>query len=237
MTSHKLALIGGTSLLKSDLFRSAVPRTVTTSYGTVTLLEQQNLLFLQRHGLEHYTPPHKINHHANLQALSTAGARRILAIGSVGSLRPDLKPGTVLIPDDFYAPEATPTFFDDSRGHRVPQIDPTWRQTLLQTWRASSLPDCVEGGVYWQTKGPRFETPAEIRFHQAHAHVVGMTIASETILAGELNLPYAALCMIDNFANGIGVESLSYDSLKAQVAANASQLIQIIQTLTKALSP
>ena len=61
-----------------------------------------------------------------------------------------------------------------------------------------------DGGVYWQARGPRFETPAEIRLMAAHADVVGMTIASECVVAGELGLDYAALCVVDNLANGLG---------------------------------
>ena len=61
-----------------------------------------------------------------------------------------------------------------------------------------------DGGVYWQARGPRFETPAEIRLMAAHADVVGMTIATECVVAGELGLDYAALCVVDNLANGLG---------------------------------
>ena len=66
-----------------------------------------------------------------------------------------------------------------------------------------------DGGVYWQARGPRFETPAEIRLMAAHADVVGMTIASECVVAGELGLDYAALCVVDNLANGLAEEQVS----------------------------
>ena len=67
----------------------------------------------------------------------------------------------------------------------------------------------VDGGVYWQTNGPRFETPAEVRMLAAHADVVGMTVASECVAANQLGLEYAAVCVVDNLANGIGVETLT----------------------------
>ena len=78
---------------------------------------------------------------------------------------------------------------------------------MIEAWRASGQAP-RDGGVYWQTRGPRFETPAEIRLIAAHADVVGMTIASECIVAGELGLDYAALCVVDNLANGIGAGEL-----------------------------
>ncbi|MEO5340067.1 MAG: MTAP family purine nucleoside phosphorylase [Magnetococcus sp. MYC-9] len=230
-----LALIGGTSLLESALFRHATPREVTTPYGTVILLEQDGLLFLQRHGLQRYTPPHRINHHANLHALQQAGVDRVLAVGSVGSLRPELPPGSLVVPDDFYAPHLSPTFFDDQRGHRPPEFHPQWRADLLDGWRQSGLPAPHTSGVYWQTLGPRFETPAEIAVMAPHVHLVGMTVASECILAGELDLPYAALCMVDNFANGIQQQKLSFDSFKAQVHANEAVLVATLQALIKVL--
>ena len=233
----RLALIGGTSLLESASFSRATPRPVTTPYGVVTLLEQEGLLFLQRHGLAEYTPPHRINHRANLYALQHAGAERVLAIGSVGSLRLDLPPGTLVLPDDFYAPHLSLSFFEDQRGHRIAEFDPQWRASLLEAWQRTTLPPPRSQGIYWQTIGPRFETPTEIRLFAPHVHLVGMTVASECILAAELGLPYVALCMVDNFANGIGAEKLSYASFKAQVQANQAVLLQTIQVLIKELCP
>jgi len=81
-----------------------------------------------------------------------------------------------------------------------------------------------DGGVYWQTIGPRFETPAEVRLIAAHADVVGMTVGSECVIAGELGLQYAALCMVDNLANGLGAEQLSVAEMEVDRAANAAAL-------------
>ncbi|MEO5353410.1 MAG: MTAP family purine nucleoside phosphorylase [Magnetococcus sp. XQGC-1] len=230
-----LALVGGTGLLGSAFWSDATPISVSTPYGDVTLLQQGGLFFLQRHGLEQYTPPHRINHHAHIHALQQVGAERVLAVGSVGSLRRDLPPGTLVVPDDFYAPYLNLTFFTDQRGHRAPEFDPAWRATLLAAWSRTDLPPPRDSGIYWQTNGPRFETAAEIRILAPHVHLVGMTIASECILAGELGLPYAALCMVDNFANGIGTEKFSYASFKAQVQANEPVLLRVIQGIVKEL--
>jgi len=92
-----------------------------------------------------------------------------------------------------------------------------------------------DGGVYWQTVGPRFETPAEIRLIAAHADVVGMTIASECVLAGELGISYAAICVVDNLANGVGGAPLAVEDFEAGKATNRAKLIGGLEPLAAEL--
>jgi 5'-methylthioadenosine phosphorylase len=179
---------------------------------------------VQRHESDAaYVVPHEVDHAANLRALAEQGCDRILGVGSVGSLHPELPVGSLLCPDDFIALHLGLSIFADQRGHRAPRFDPTWRAEVLAAWGASGG-ELRDGGVYWQAIGPRFETPAEIRLMAAHADVVGMTIASECVVAGELGLAYAAVCVVDNLANGIGTEPLEIIELEAARAANALQL-------------
>jgi 5'-methylthioadenosine phosphorylase len=147
----------------------------------------------------------------------------VLAIGSVGSLKPELPVGSLLCPDDFIALGIGPSAFADARAHSAPGFDPRWRAEVIEAWRAGGQ-EPRDGGVYWQTRGPRFETPAEIRLIVSHADVVGMTIASECVVAGELGLDYAALCVVDNLANGIGAGELDVASLEDDRIANATRL-------------
>src|SRR5262249_28247757 len=149
-------------------------------------------------------PPHLIDHAANLRRLADAGCDRVLAIGSVGSLRAELGVGSFVCPDDFIALQLSLTTFDDARGPIAPGFAARWRAEVLEGWEAGGAGAIHDGGVYWQATGPRFETPAEIRLMAAHAHLVGMTLASECVIANELGLPYATLCVVDNMANGIG---------------------------------
>jgi 5'-methylthioadenosine phosphorylase len=178
---------------------------------------------VQRHGGEEYVLPHEIDHVSNLRALVEQGCDRVLAISSVGSLDAELPVGSLICPDDFIALHVSLSSFGDERAHRAPRFDPVWRKEVLAAWNAS--PSKVrDGGVYWQAIGPRFETPAEIRLIAAHADVVGMTIASECIVAAELGLAYAAICVVDNLANGIGPKPLEIIELEAARAGNALQL-------------
>jgi 5'-methylthioadenosine phosphorylase len=184
---------------------------------------EQGAAIVQRHSDGAYTLPHEIEHAANLRALVEGGCDRILAIGSVGSLSADLPVGSLLCPDDFIALHLGLSIFGDERAHRAPGFDPAWRAEVLSAWEACPA-ELRDGGVYWQAIGPRFETPAEIRMMAAHADVVGMTIASECIVAAELGLAYAAICVVDNLANGIGPRPLQILELEAARAANALQL-------------
>jgi 5'-methylthioadenosine phosphorylase len=178
---------------------------------------------VQRHGGEEYVLPHEIDHVANLRALVEQGCDRVLAISSVGSLDAELPVGSLLCPDDFIALHLGLSSFGDERAHRAHRFDPVWREEILAAWNAGPA-KVRDGGVYWQAIGPRFETPAEIRLMAAHADVVGMTIAAECIVAAELGLAYAAICVVDNLANGIGPNPLEIIELEAARAGNALQL-------------
>jgi 5'-methylthioadenosine phosphorylase len=180
---------------------------------------------VQRHGGagEPYVLPHEIDHAANLRPLIEQGCDRVLAIGSVGSLDAKLGVGSLICPDDFIALGLGPSLFADQRAHTAPGFDQRWRGEVIAAWEAGGQAP-RDGGVYWQTVGPRFETPAEIRLIAPHADVVGMTIASECVAAGELGLEYAALCVVDNLANGIGSGALGIEEIEAQRVANAARL-------------
>ncbi len=179
---------------------------------------------VQRHGAAaDYVLPHQIDHAANLRPLIEQGCDRVLAIASVGSLRLDLPVGTLVCPDDFIALHVGTSIFADTRAHGAPAFAPRWRAELLAAW-AEGGEAPVDGGVYWQTLGPRFETPAEIRLLAAHADVVGMTVAAECVIAGELGLEYAAICVVDNLANGLGGERLTIEEIEADRLLNAARV-------------
>jgi 5'-methylthioadenosine phosphorylase len=185
----------------------------------------RHAVVLQRHGAgDAYVLPHRIDHEANLRSLVGAGCDRVLAICSVGSLDAELGVGSLICPHDFIALQVSVTTCEDPRGHATPGFDAAWRADVLAAWRAGGAGPLRDGGVYWQTNGPRFETPAEIGLIAAHADVVGMTLAAECIVAGELGLRYAAVCVIDNLANGIEAQPLSPAELEAHRERNAVRL-------------
>ena len=178
---------------------------------------------VQRHSGDPYVLPHLIDHEANLRPLAEQGCDRVLAIASVGSLRAELGVGSLVCPDDFIALHLDRSIYADARAHTAPGFDPHWRAEVIEAWSAGGQ-EPRDGGVYWQTIGPRFETPAEVRLIAAHADIVGMTVGSECVIAGELGLQYAALCMVDNLANGLGPQQLSVAEMEIDRAANAAAL-------------
>ena len=192
---------------------------------------------IQRHGeTAAYVLPHRIDHVANLRALADAGCERVLAIGSVGGLRAELGPGTLVCPDDFIALDSAPiTALDGPAAHRVPGFDREWRAEVVAAFAGAGI-EIGDGGVYWQAAGPRLETRAEIRLIAEHADVIGMTIASECIVAGELGLRYAAICMVDNPANGVGERELTLEEVESGRARNAAALRSALAAVLPALA-
>jgi 5'-methylthioadenosine phosphorylase len=197
----------------------------------------EGVVVLPRHGVEPRVPAHRVDHHANLRALADAGCDRVLALCSVGSLRDDLPVGSVLIPDDVFAPNVQPTAHAGMEGHRVPRFDAVWRDRVVAAWAAvaKDAPP-VTRGVYAQTTGPRFETPSEVRWLAHHADVVGMTMASELFLAGDLGLAYAGVCTVDNLANGLDEAPLTFDAFEIQAAQNAAAFAAAAREVVDRLS-
>jgi 5'-methylthioadenosine phosphorylase len=155
------------------------------------------------------------------------GVSEIIGINSTGSLKRGLAPGSIVVPDDFISISVTPTIFSDRASHVVPSLSDKVREGLI-----AAASDCniyvVGKGTYWQTTGPRLETKAEIRFMSKFADIVGMTMASEAILANEFGLPYASLCSVDNYGNGLTKVPLSEHDIKEGNRTNVRTAVKII---------
>ena len=185
-----------------------------------------DLVSIDRHGYP-YVLPHAVDYAGNLKRLADQGCDRVLGISSVGGLRPDLGPGTYVVPDDFIALDLGPvTSMETFEAHRVARFDETWRREVVDALRAAT--EVEDGGVYWQVAGPRIETAAEVSLIAQHAHVVGMTVASECIIACELGLPYAAMCVVDNLANGVTTQALTAEDVRAGQAEHRPELAAVL---------
>lgn len=231
----RLAVAGGNSILGTAFASGGQRVDVDVEGGPVALLDCGDYVVLQRHGVHGYTNAAAIDHCAHVRALAAAGCDRILGLASVGALRRDLPVGTMLVPDDFVALHLGLSFSRGVGGHQVPRFDAEWRRQVVDTWKRATDVPVVDGGVYWQTIGPRFETPAEIRVIAAHADVVGMTIAAECILAGEVGVPYAAVCTVDNLANGVADRALTVAEFEAGKQANQVVLLETLDAVLPAL--
>jgi 5'-methylthioadenosine phosphorylase len=199
-----LGIIGGTSLLFSPL-PDLEKRQIDTPFGNAELLIG-DVALLMRH--QQNLPPHRINFRANMAALAIAGVDRVIAFGSSGSLNHDITPGSLVIPTDYLSISDIPSIHDHAVEHVMPELSPELSQELSRIIPAARL-----GGTYVQTRGPRFETVAEIGALSRFADLVGMTLASEATLARELGMPFAAICTVDNYANGLADGVLTWDEV------------------------
>lgn len=199
-----LGIIGGTSLRFADLPQLEMRR-IATPFG-ISEVFCGDFALLLRHQFN--LPPHRINHRAHLAALAILGVDRIVTFGSAGSLKPEIPPGTLVIPTDYISISDIPSIHDHAIDHVNPGIDRSQCDAL-----AEIIPEARLGGVYVQTRGPRIETVAEVQIISRIADLVGMTLASEATLACELGIRFAAVCTVDNYAHGIGDEPLTFDHI------------------------
>lgn len=237
----ELAIIGGSGLARWPELREGERKRLDTPFGPpseppVQLSDgREAVWFLPRHGETHRLPPHAINYRANLWALHQLGVREILAVNTVGGIDAQMGPGQLVVPDqliDYTWGRAHS--FEQGEGESVAHIDFTepfggsLRQRLLNVLANSELPHSTSG-TYGCTQGPRLETAAEIgRLRRDGCHLVGMTAMPEAALARELGMDYAAICLVVNWAAGIGAEALSLTAIQEAQRRGAEQLKPVL---------
>ena len=230
-----LAVIGGSSLLTTSLFRNMDAQTVRTPHGEATVFVRRNLVYLQRHGPAGDTPPHRINYKANISAIKKMGISNIIAVNSTGSLKKKIRPGSLLVPDDYFNLFDIPTFFDNQLKFTIPGLNQILRNSIISIARRHRI-KIIPNGVYFQVHGPVLETKAEITFAKKIGDVVGMTMAKEAILAKEIQLGYASLCTIDNYANGISDEPLTLEEIDRVRESSLKQLEALLRYICEELT-
>jgi 5'-methylthioadenosine phosphorylase len=234
------AIIAGTGIYNLPGF-AFEQRVIDTRYGqalvNIGVKDGFELAFLARHGLDHSTPPHKINYLANLKALQMLGVKRILATNAVGSISKEIPPTGLAVLTDFldFTHGRPLTFFDGgSSGLVHTNMDtpycPTLSARICQLAPQFDLTIRPQA-VYVATNGPRFETPAEIRMYaQLGGDVVGMTGVPEVVLARELNMHYAALAYSINWAAGLQQKMVFVSGQMAEIRQRmAALLVKVLQ--------
>ena len=211
-----LGIIGGTSLFDTDLLVDVQEQDIKTEYGPVYALfatvHSQEIIFIPRHGKERNIPPHQINYKANLRAFKDLGVDEIVGVTSVGSLKRAIPPRSLVVPHDYIGLFNILTYYDSEIIHVTPGLDEALRKRIIEAAQSLDI-KIVEHGVYFQTLSPRLETKAEINLIKDYADVVGMNMASEATLATELELRYANISTVDNYAHGIVEEPLAYKDI------------------------
>jgi 5'-methylthioadenosine phosphorylase len=218
-----IGVIGGVGFFEAEIFKGAEVEEIKTPYGIVQMLVLGKVTFIPRHGIQIKLPPHKINHLANIFAFKEKGITKIVGVNSVGSLKQEVSPPSILIPHDYICPWNMATYHDDKIVHIIPCLNEELRQSLLSFAQKVGL-EVVEKGVYIQTLGPRLETKAEIHMLKSYGDVVGMTMANEATLAKELELGYASICSVDNYAHGIVDEPLTSEMIIKNARINGDRI-------------
>ena len=211
------AIIGGSGLAKLTALHDSHRQVMRTPYGepsgalTFGRFAGTEVVFLARHGYGHTLAPHEINYRANIWALKELKVEGVIAVATVGGIRDDLVPGSLVLPDQIidYTYSRKSTFFE---GAEMPVTHVDFTEPYSRALRARLLAAAVEcneklfdGAVYACTQGPRLETAAEVeRIAREGADVVGMTGMPEAVLAREAGLEYASLAVVINHAAGRG---------------------------------
>ena len=242
-----MAIIGGTGLYKLADLQDVQTVQPVTSYGTpsgpvrIGTFANRRVAFLARHGEGHSVPPHKVNYRANLAALKSIGATRVLALNTVGGITERFGPRVLACPDQIidYTWGRISTLCEEP-GTDVLHVDfgdpytPVFRGEILQAALRANVA-VVDGGCYGATQGPRLETKAEIaRMRRDGCDLVGMTGMPEAGLARELGLDYACLAIIANWAAGAGPdpdEQITLQDVLANVDAASGGIGPLLSAL------
>lgn len=240
-----LAVIGGTGLYRFPGLENIEKRTVDTPFGATSAeimlgdFRDKHVAFLARHGENHTIAPHRVNYRANLWALHQLGAHRVIGINAVGGIRVDMGPRVIVLPDQIVDyTHGRFTSFCDVEGAEVKHIDfsepysLSLRQALVLAASNADI-SVVPDGVYGATQGPRLETRAEIaRMRIDGCDVVGMTGMPEAALARELELDYACIALVVNWAGGCGDQAeITLSEIFANLEVATAQLPSLIAAL------
>lgn len=243
----KIGIIGGTGVYDPSALINVREEKVETEYGSVSLkigvYKDIEVAFLARHGEGHAVPPHKVNYRANIKALKKLGVERVIATAAVGSLNLDMKPGELILVDQFldFTKNRPSTFFEDGLNGvvHVDMTDPycaDLRNIIVNAAKKAKI-DIKNGATYVCTEGPRFETPAEIKMYTIlGGDLVGMTSVPEVVLAREAEMCYASIAMVTNFAAGISTTPLTHAEVVEAMKQNNENLKNLLMASIKLTS-
>lgn len=243
-----LGLIGGSGFY--EFFERADRISVQTPFGppsddvVVGQVEGRRVAFIARHGQGHRFPPHRVNYRANLWALRSLGVRQVLAPCAVGSLRPELGPGTIVVPDQVvdrtWGREHT-VYAEEGAVVHVGFADPycpRGRAVAVSSVRAAGTP-VEDGGTLVVINGPRFSSKAESRWHQqAGWSIVGMTAMPEASIARELAMCFTTIALVTDLDAGVdGGTAVTHEEVLAVFAQNVDGLKTALRSTLVAMPP
>lgn len=206
----EIGIIGGSGIYEAGLFEESKELKVYTPYGetsdliTIGTYLGRRVAFLPRHGKGHRIPPHKVNSRANVWALKQLGVKRIISPSAVGSLKMNLRPGDIVLPDQFIdRTQGRPsTFYEGGKVCHISVADPfcpELREVALKASQELGI-RVHQRGTYVCIQGPRYSTRAESKmFRSWGGDIIGMTLVPECVLAREAEICYLTLAAVTDY--------------------------------------
>jgi 5'-methylthioadenosine phosphorylase len=248
----KLGVIGGSGLYDIEGLAGVRTRTLTTPFGAPSdafvcgRIGPCAVYFLPRHGKGHRLLPSEINHKANIYAFKKLGVERIVSISAVGSLREDLRPRDIVLPDQYYdrtKAGLAHTFFGQGVVAHISFGEPTCPE--MRAWIAKILTGILaatpeyrdlrlnNGGTYINMEGPAFSTRAESNvYRRLGFDVIGMTSLAEAKLCREAEICYQPIAMVTDYdCWHASEEEVSVELIIANLLANAALAKKAIREL------
>jgi len=241
-----IGIIGGSGLDNPDILSNPRDEKVSTQYGEPSsplkhgIIDGVKVVLLARHGREHTIPPTQVNYRANIAALKAAGCTHIVASTAVGSLREEIRRGDLVIIDQFidFTKQRKMTYNESFAPHNpihCPMADPydsRLRQLLIDECKSRGYPFHGRGAVV-TIEGPRFSTRAEsLMFRVLGADIINMSIATETILANEIGIPYAAVAMSTDYdCWKTDEEPVSWEAISKVFSENAAKVTTLLKSV------
>jgi len=243
----EVGIIGGSGFYDSAMVGKISEVKMYTPYGapsdiiSVGELKGVKIAFLSRHGKRHSIPPHLINYRANIWAMKDLGVKRILAPSAVGSLKEKIKPGDLVLPNQFidFTKNRIYSFYDGAIVGHFSLADPFCPELnkLAADGAAMLKIQFHNGGTYVCIEGPRFSTRAESKmFRTWGADIIGMTLVPEVSLAREAGICYTTLATVtdyDVWADKPVTAQEVVETLKSNVDKVKSLLTELIPKLSK----
>ncbi len=225
MSKGRIGVIGGSGLYGMEGLENIREVEVDTPFGEpsdayiIGTLQDRELVFLPRHGRGHRVAPSALNSRANIHGFKQLGVEWILSVSAVGSMREDIHPGDLVLPDQFFdrTRGRVSSFFDQDVVVHVTFADPTCAQLGRTVYEAASQTEAAvhTGGTYICIEGPQFSTRAESRiYRQWGVDVIGMTNLPEARLAREAELCYVTIALVTDYdcwhesADDVDVEAI-----------------------------
>jgi len=241
MADRMVGIIGGSGLYDMDGLEVLREERIQTPFGDpsdrylVGRLEGRPVAFLARHGRKHSVMPSELNFRANIYGFKVLGAEWILSASAVGSMKQEVKPLDILIPDQFFDRTygRIGTFFGNGLIAHVSMADPTCRALGDILYLAGRQVGATmhKGGTYLCIEGPQFSTRAESRIYRSWgADVIGMTNVQEAKLAREAEICYATMALVTDYDVWHETEEdVSVESVVAILRQNAATARAILR--------